>query len=267
MADPEYSDLDRFDEVDATGAADRFIAFLELVEGYPDVIARRQRSYALLRIAEGGAVADVGCGIGTAARELAHLGARAIGVDVSKEMVARSRARVSEAAFSVADAIALPFTDAELAGYRAERVYQHLHDPGAALAEAMRVLRPGGRIVLVDQDWDAFLIDGDDPEVTRTILLGFSDSLVNGRVGRQHRRLLVDAGFVDVVVEAETVALADYDYCAPFLPTITEAAVRNGSIDRASVESWLEQLRQRGEEGRFFAAMTHFLVSAMRPSG
>jgi ubiquinone/menaquinone biosynthesis C-methylase UbiE len=175
------------------------------------VRARRRRSYGLLRLREDFFVADVGCGTGIAVRELAEVVARhgrALGFDVSGEMidVAVRRAGRSTATFALAEVAALPLGDAELHAYRAEQLYQHLVDPAGALAEARRVLAPEGRIVLIDQDWDAFVIDG--PPATRTILLAFADSLKSPWIGRQYCRLLLDAGFDDVEVRSE-VALLD----------------------------------------------------------
>ncbi len=142
----DYSRLQRFDDVDATGDEAMFVGFLERIEQLPDVVARRRRSYELLALQPHDRVADVGCGLGTAARELAALGARVIGLDASEAMVAEARRRsdAGSVEFAIADVSALPLEDAALAGYRAERLYQHLADPGAALAEAWRVLAPDG---------------------------------------------------------------------------------------------------------------------------
>jgi len=134
-----------------------------------------------------------------------------------------------------------------------------------ALGEAMRVLEPGGRVVLVDQDWDAFVVDGDDRQTTRAMLRGFADSIPNGWAGRRNGLALAAAGFVDIAVEAETVTEIDYEYAAPFLPALKAAAVDAGSLAEDVAEAWLAEQRRRAEEGRFFAAMAHFLASGTRP--
>ncbi len=76
MGSDSYAGLQRFDNVDATGDEAMFVGFLERIEQLPDVVARRRRSYELLALRPGDLVADVGCGLGTAARELAALGLR-----------------------------------------------------------------------------------------------------------------------------------------------------------------------------------------------
>jgi ubiquinone/menaquinone biosynthesis C-methylase UbiE len=263
-----YSGLKRFDDVDATGEEAMFVGFLERIEQLPDVVARRRRSYELLALRPGDLVADVGCGLGTAARELAALGVRVIGFDASEAMVAEARRRSGEEAveFAIADVSALPLDDGTLAGYRAERLYQHLADPSAALAEAWRVLAPGGRLVLVDQDWDAFLIDGDPKDVTRAILLGFADSIRNGWIGRSYHRLLTSAGFGDVAVLPETVTITSPEQGERLPKLAADAAVEAGVIDATVAGHWLDDQRARLEAGTFFAAMTHFIAVGGRPS-
>lgn len=257
-----FDDLHRFDSVDATGDAARFVRFLERVDAQPHVQVRRRRSYDLLWLTAGDRVVDVGCGTGTVLGELGELGVQATGVDASAEMVARVRERVPGAMVLHGDAEALPLPDASMAGYRAERVYQHLHDARAALGEARRVLRPGGRVVLVDQDWDALVIDSDDAPATRAVVRAFSDSLVDGRAGLKHRARLIDAGFQEVEVEAETVALADSESMELIVGTVAQQA--SNALGAEAVQEWLAEQRRRADSGRFLALMTHVIASATR---
>ena len=128
-----YSGVNRFDQVDATGEADKHLEYLDRVEALPGVVARRRRSYERLALRPGMTVAEIGCGAGTAARELATMVGPEGGVhgfDISEQLIAHARARAAAAAgkqldFRVADAAALPLPDASLDGYRAERVYMH----------------------------------------------------------------------------------------------------------------------------------------------
>lgn len=62
-------------------------------------------------------------------------------------------------------------------GYRAETVFHVLQEPERAVAEARRILCPGGRIVLAGRDRDAIMIDSGDPQLTRAILHARADLL------------------------------------------------------------------------------------------
>lgn len=269
MSDPDK--VDQPDDLYAIGDGNPLLVFFDRMERLPDVIARRQRSYELLGLRPGARVADVGCGAGTVVRDLAARvapGGSAVGVDVNEPLIQTATARAAragvEVTFHLASAEALPFPAASLDGYRAERVYQHLPDPRKALAEAHRVLAPGGRIVLVDQDWDATLLDSEDLATTRAVLRRYSEGLVNSAVGRQYRRLLLDAGFTDVKVEAEAFITTSFEQYGFFPELFAQVAELSGALPPAAAQAWLADQRARGERGRFFMAMTHFLASARR---
>src|SRR4051812_19298358 len=128
------------------------IGQLDAAETRPDAVAARARTHDLLRLNPGATVVDVGCGTGRAVAELAGRGARAIGVDLDPAMLAVARERHADLDFRSADAAGLPLAEGEARGYRADKVFHMLPAPAAALAEARRVLAPGGRIVLAGQD-------------------------------------------------------------------------------------------------------------------
>src|SRR5690606_35792466 len=145
------------------------LSLLDAVEMRPDAIALRARSYELLGPVAGRTVVDVGCGGGRADAELAERGAHAVGVDVAPEMIDAARERWPDAESHVGDACSLPLETGTAAGYRADKVLHALDDPVRAVAEARRVLAPGGRAVLLGQDWDTIVIDSDDPDTTRRL--------------------------------------------------------------------------------------------------
>ena len=266
-----YDRLEKFDDVDRTGEEAKFLAFLDRIDGLADVRERRARSYSTLALRAGVNVLEVGSGTGTASIEMAALvgpQGSVRGIDLSEAMVAESRRRAaaarSSARFDQGSATQLPVDDASVDAYRAERVYQHIADAPAALAEALRVLRPGGRIVLIDQDWDCAFLDADDLATAREVHRAFSDSLVRGTVGRQYHRLLRAAGFSDVRVEGQTVTSTsgrDYGFVVP----IIASAARAAGIDAGRVAQWEADQARRLESGDFFMAMTHFIASARRP--
>lgn len=265
------SDSKRIDDTTPEDEGNPLLLFFDRMERLPDVLARRPRSYDLLDLRPGARVVDVGCGAGTSVRDLAARvapGGAAHGVDVNESLLRTAKARAAregvDAAFQLARAEELPFATASLDGYRAERLYQHLNDPGKALAEAHRVLAPGGRIVLVDQDWDTLVVDSDDKATTRKLLRAFGDGIVNSAVGRQYRRRLLDAGFTDVEIHAEAVASTSWDDYGFLLEMMSYGAEASGAVDSASAQAWIADQRERAARGRFFMTITHFLATARR---
>jgi ubiquinone/menaquinone biosynthesis C-methylase UbiE len=225
------------------------LALLDAIDARPMSIELRTRSYELLGDLTGQTVVDAGCGGGRAVAELAERGAQAVGVDQDPEMIAVAKERWPTGEFHVGDACELPFESGSVAGYRADKVLHTLSDPERAVVEARRVVAPGGRAVLLGQDWDTTVIDSDKPQLTRRLVHAKADSLPSPRVARRYRNLLLDAGFTDPVVEVRTFVFTD-DTALALLHRITDE------------EPWLAGQAERARTNRIFVAVPMFLVAA-----
>ncbi|MGI5214651.1 methyltransferase domain-containing protein [Plantactinospora sp. CA-290183] len=242
---------------------DRLIRALDAAEATPGAATLRARSYQLLRLPPDATVVDVGCGAGRAVAELAERGARAIGADLDPAMLAAARSRFPGIDVRAADAADLPLRDGDVHGYRADKVYHMLPEPTVALAEARRVLAPGGRIVLLGQDWDTVVIDSDRPELTRRIVHARADTIPHPRIARSHGNLLLDAGFHDVGVEVHTAVFSDAT-ALPLIAGHAEAARRTGAISDEQAEAWIREQNGRAAAGRLMIAIPFFLAAATR---
>ncbi|WP_406481664.1 methyltransferase domain-containing protein [Streptomyces sp. NBC_01615] len=237
------------------------LAVLDAGDQMPSATRLRARSYEQLSLVPDSTVVDVGCGAGRAVAELAERGVRAVGVDPDPWMLAAARERWSAAEFREAGAEDLPFADGSVRGYRADKVFHILREPGRAMTEARRVLCPGGRIVLVGQDWDAIMIDSDDAALTRTIVHARADLLGTPRAGRQYRNLLLDGGFDNITVEVHTSVFTDPAMLS-LLTRLAEPACTSGAIGRDQADEWLTAQRRRAEADRFFVAIPFFVAAA-----
>ena len=117
----------------------------------------RRAAAAAADLAAGDRALDVCTGTGDLALELAYRTAgagEAVGVDFSEEMVARARAKAarrgSSATFRVADALALPYEDDAFDAATVAFGIRNVADLDAGLAEMARVVRPGGRVVVLE---------------------------------------------------------------------------------------------------------------------
>lgn len=236
------------------------IKALDTAESTPDAVSLRRHTYEALRHSPGQAVTDVGCGTGRAVHEL---GAGAVGIDTDVAMLDAARARFPGIDVREADASALPFADASMLGYRADKVYHVLPDPGAALAEARRVLAPGGRIVLVGQDWDAVVIASGLPEVTRRLVHARADTIEHPRIARDYRNLLLDHGFDDVSLTVHTAVFTEPG-ARQLLAGYADAALEAGVITAAEVNVWLADQARRAGSGRLLLAVPMFLAAGSR---
>ena len=135
-------------------------------------------------------VGDLGCGTGETSAALAPFVGRVIGVDRSGEMLQAARRRLREqpsADVRRGELEALPIEDGELDAAVMLLVLHHVPDPAAAVKEAARAIKPGGRFVLCD------MLPHEHEEYKSQmghVWLGFSEDQV--------RRVLAGAGFGDV---------------------------------------------------------------------
>lgn len=218
-------------------------------------------------------VLEVGCGAGedvlTIARRVGADG-HVIGIDASPPVIAeatrRAQGRNQPVEFRVGDALALDLPDDCVDRCKAERLLMHVDgDPATAVGEMARVLRPTGRLVVFDFDWDALVIDGAEHELTRRIVRSYCDAVSNGRVGRTLPRLLRDAELVDVTVVSHAVEMP-YDFFGWIVSGHLDAALAAGHFTPEELIAWWDQLDAANARERFFSALLGFVVSGTKPA-
>lgn len=230
--------------------------------------------FDLLAVQEGETILEVGCGTGGAVRALAPLvepRGRVIGIDASATMIAEAEKRsvglTSPIEYRVADAQALPFPDNSFDGCYADGVFEILPDPQRALAEMVRVLRPGGRLVIPGPDADASVIDAADRDVTRRFIHFMSDYESNGWIGRQLPGYALDLGLDEINVVPLTGIVTDFAFAYNlwFRDSLAHAQAA-GVLSAAEVTAWVADQAARQRAGRCFLTWAVFVLYARKPT-
>ena len=263
-----------FSDVDGSKRADELVDYLALLaEQLADV---RRDGYAMLRVAPGSKVLDVGCGAGEACAELAGIVGEegsVTGIDPSNAMIAAAghAASVAKRAvdFRVASIYALPFPDGVFDAVRAERVFQHLDNPEAGLAEMIRVTRPGGRLMVADPDHGQHGLALDDPEhrqVYAASLRALLQMIVNPHSGTRLRAMFARAGLADIEQRVRPLPVPYSAYVqALFLHQRLAAVVGAGETTREEADRFVAALEARDRAGQFDANVIAYFVAATRP--
>jgi ubiquinone/menaquinone biosynthesis C-methylase UbiE len=248
--------------------------------GYHETAAQflrevKQLTYTAMHIQPGQHVLDVGFAAGVDTIALAELigpSGSVDGVDADPAMVAAAEHRAAAAGVHdrvhhrVADALALPFDANTFDAVRSERLFQHLSDPRAALAEMLRVTRPGGWVVVLDTDYSSSTIDSDQTDLERRLALAAAQSVRSGYVARKLYRLFTDQGLTDISVTVRPVTVTRYAVVRDFvLDLIEPGALASGVVTEEQLDAWHAELEQADARNAFFACSNMILVSGCKP--
>jgi len=246
-------------------------AFLEERSRLPDITQVNQKLCEVVDAKPGERLLEVGSGSGVLCRLLApHVQPNGciVSVDISPEMTAEARkyaltAGISrEIAFETGSAEALPYADASFDGAIAARLLLHVSDPEAVIHEMLRVVKPGGRVLVMDWDFETVTVDHPDREQTRRLLHWRSDHHGgNNWSGRQLWRRMQVAGLQDLSVYPwVTVSHCEADGLTQSLWRAAQVACEGGAISPAEQEAWVKELKGRIQAGTFFASIVYFIV-------
>ena len=258
-----------FSDVDGSGRSGALVDYLALVAQH--VGDFRRRGYDLMRLRPGDAVLDVGCGAGEVCVELAAIvGARGrvAGVDLSEAMVEAARRTVAASGRAIelqpASIYELPFADGAFDAVRAERVFQHLDNPEAALREMMRVTKRGGRVLASDPDHGQAGLALDDRahrRIYEALQRAMSRMIMNPHSGTRLRGMFVREGLGDVAQLVESFAFDHPQFIQMFF--VSErlaAATAAGEITAQEGADFVAALEERHRAGTFFASAVGYTV-------
>lgn len=273
MVIAEMSEPNAWSNPSAVGTANivQMAAFLEERSRSSDSHEVNRKLCKLVTAKSGEYLLEVGSGSGVLCRMLAPSllpDGYIVGVDISPEMAleaqkfALSAGMTSGINFIAGLANALPYSEASFDCAIAARLLLHVTDPGKVICEMARIVKPGGRIVVMDWDFDTVAVDHPDREQTRKLLHWRNDHHGgNNWSGRQLWRQMHDAGLQNLSVHPLVlVAHDESDGLTQSLWRAAQVACEGGAISEDEKEAWVKELKNRIQKGSFFASIVYFIV-------
>jgi len=239
----------------------------------PDVVAQRKDFLRALGLRPGERVLDVGSGPGFLANEIAQaVGNSGIvcGVDISEPLLEVARSRGEDKygiEFRYGDATQLPYQDKEFDSVVSTQVLEYILDVDAALSEFHRVVRPGGRVGLLDTDWDSIVWHSHDRQGMNRILTAWEEHAADPFLPRTIARRLRSAGFqveVQRIIPLYNTEFDENTYSNRIIDLIVPFVVGRGGITRHDAERWARELRSRGQNGEYFFSLNRYFFLATK---
>jgi ubiquinone/menaquinone biosynthesis C-methylase UbiE len=249
---------------------------LEAVYLTSDIVRQRKEVLAALALQPGELVLDVGSGPGLLMADMADVvgpEGHVTGIDVSDSMLALSRRRFADpplrerTSILKTDATQLPFETGHFDAAVSTQVYEYVPDVDRALAELYRVLRPGGRALILDTDWDSLVWNTLDPSLRDLFIAAWTKRFAHPHLPCTLQHRLRSVGFrvlcCDVLVllndtyDPDTYSLTNDEIMAEF--------VQRHGISAASVADWKRSLEELGRRGQYFFSLNRYLFQAMKP--
>jgi SAM-dependent methyltransferase len=252
---------DYYTNVDRSPSPHDAIDWQRRLDSWPAIVAYKQRTYDLLDGLE--LVVDVGSGPGGDAVALGV--ERCLGLDFSRTMC--RAAFVAGVRVAQADAQRLPLRSDAFDGARADRVVQHIPDPDAALSELVRVVRPGGRVVVSDPDQETLSVHvpGIPTEMCAAVKeLRRDVGYRHGHIAAQYPGRFSAMGLLDVTVDAFAILLTDPAdaFGLESWPRTWRGA---GHLDWTDEDLLLWEGALAGEMNGFTLSLTYLVVSGRKP--
>lgn len=250
---------------------------MEVRYATPEMVERRRIVLEATAVRTGERAIDVGTGPGFVAGDLAERvgpGGFVAAVDRSPEMVAFARERLGRAGLAdrvevrESDAATLPYPDTSFDVFTATQVFEYVSDVERAIAEAYRVLRPGGRLALVDADWATWNWQVDDAERAARVLASWASHCAHQHLPRYLAPLLRQAGFA--VESVRVLPVLDLvgspgTFSATLVESVAGYVRARAEVSHEDVDAWQADLARQVANGTYFFSANQYLFVARRP--
>lgn len=241
----------------------------------PDMIAQRQCIHHALNLQPGERVLDIGSGNGIMVQEMAEAvgpDGLSAGVDAAETMTSMARAHcrhLTNAHLETAHADRLPFENHSFDVVTSAQCLSYASDVPVILFEINRVLKPGGRLVILETDWASLVWNCSNRHLMDKIMAGYLNIYTNPHLPRTLSHQLTDTGFA--VTNRSSFPIVNWTHAPDTFAGLQIGFVRSQAeskefVTAEELQMWLDDLRETERLCECFFSLNRYLFSASKSS-
>jgi arsenite methyltransferase len=241
---------------------------IEAIYMTPDVVAQRHAVLQALALSPGEHVVDVGPGPGFLLASMADAvgpTGRVHGVDMSASMLSLAQVRCAAypwIAVATGDATRLPLAENSIDVAVSTQVYAYVSDVPAAVRELHRILRPTGRALILDTDWDSVVWHSSDRARMERFLDAWRAHVIHPNLPPHLSAWCREAGFRlqhRAVVPLFNPELDPNTFSHGLIDLIATFVVGRQGITQDETDMWSQDLHALGAAGHYFFSLNRYL--------
>jgi len=243
----------------------------EKVAATPDMVAQRKIMLNQLALKEGEFVLDIGSGSGIFAREMLEVigdSGHVCGVDSVESMVNISRGICPGGEFLRGDATELPVEDSTYDVVTASQLLCFVPDVAKAISEMFRVLKPGGRLVILDSDWDSLVWNCRNRELMVRVIEMMTGPYADPHVPRTLSQCLTTTGFKITGRHSYTVLNWEPNpdsYSVHLVGFIKPMMEASNEFTMEDWEAWDADQKETALAGQYMFSVNRYIFNAEKP--
>lgn len=248
---------------------------LKMAYQTPDIVSARAEVIKGLGLQKGQKVLDIGAGPGLLVRDIAaSVGASGAvhGIDLADNMLESAStlcSDLSHVTFEKCDAMALSAQDNSFDAVVSTQVYEYVPDLNAALLEFARVLKPGGRGVIVDTDWAFPYWNAVDFGVRDNIIDAWKAHCPQESVPLRLAGAIKASGLTLNLIRTVPITNTHYDEAnfSYWLSKVISAFIADQpNINANDIKDWLAGLEALHNKGEYLFCINRYLFEISKPA-
>lgn len=247
----------------------------QLVKAYatPDMVGQRAAVLDILDLKSGKHVIDIGCGPGFLCESMAEMvgpTGSVLGIDISPDLISLCEERNPPVHLTYAqeDALKLSAAEGRFDVAVCTQVAEYIPDTAGVLAEMFRVLRPGGRALVMATDWNCVGWHSSDPDRMDSVMKAWEEHCAHPSLPRILDPALRAAGFEHPELHLHPIINRQFDpaqYSYGAAKLIQDYATGTG-FSAALARDWFDDLTRLHEAGQYYFASARMIFTARKPA-